>query len=91
MKLEDQNAEVVDRCVYLRQARQMGNDLGVELSKWRANWIAFTKLREKKTSSTMKAELFNSMVLLVLLYKCEMWNTTVAEDRKLPITQTAIE
>ncbi|KHN87558.1 Putative uncharacterized transposon-derived protein F52C9.6, partial [Toxocara canis] len=44
-----------------------------------------------KATPSVKAELFNSTVLPVLLYGCETWNTTLAEENKLATTQRATE
>ncbi|VDM41202.1 unnamed protein product [Toxocara canis] len=61
----------------------------------RADWIAFTKLldilTDRKPPPPVKAELFNCTTLLVMLYGCETWNTTLAEERKLAVTQRAME
>ncbi|KHN75854.1 Putative uncharacterized transposon-derived protein F52C9.6, partial [Toxocara canis] len=74
----------------------MINGLGLQLSRRRrAAWIAFTNFRDvfydAKATLSVKAELFNSTVLPLLLDGCETWNTTLAEEIKLAKTQLAME
>ena len=96
IKLDGKDIELVDQYPYLGQIVNMDNDLGRELSKRkRSAWTAFVKHKDifydKKVASSTKADLFNSAVLPVLLYGCETWNTTLAEERKLAVTQRAME
>ncbi|VDM43446.1 unnamed protein product [Toxocara canis] len=74
----------------------MDNDLGEELSRRRkAGWIAFAKLSDiltnTKTLPSVKTRLFISIILLVLLYGCETWNTMLAGERKLGLTGRLME
>ena len=96
IKLDGTGIELVDQYPYLGQIVNMDNKLGPELSKRkRSAWIAFMKQKDifydKKATSSTKADLFNSVVLPVLLYGCETWNTTLAEEGKLATTQRAME
>ncbi|KHN85433.1 hypothetical protein Tcan_00550, partial [Toxocara canis] len=68
MKLENENIELVDCYAYLGQAAQMDNDLGEVLSRRKKEeWVAFMKLRgvltNRNTPPSLKAELFNSIIL----------------------------
>ncbi|VDM24346.1 unnamed protein product [Toxocara canis] len=72
MKLGNENIGIVEQYAYLGQIVQMNKDLGLELSmRGRAAWIASIKLKDifcdTKETPSVKAELFNSTVLLVLL------------------------
>lgn len=70
MNLENQNIEILDNFVHLRQAVQMNNDLGVELNGKRR---AFMKLRniftDRRTPSFVKAVLFNISILPVTIVR----------------------
>ncbi|KHN78309.1 Putative uncharacterized transposon-derived protein F52C9.6 [Toxocara canis] len=46
---------------------------------------------KKKMSKTLRAHLFNSTVLPVMLYASEMWATTKNEERRLTTAQRAME
>ncbi|VDM26453.1 unnamed protein product [Toxocara canis] len=79
-------------------AKTIGLKIDSSKTQWMKNvllWIAFAKLSDiligRKTPPPVKAALFNSTILLVLLYGCETWNTTLAEERKLAVTQRALE
>ncbi|EYC33039.1 hypothetical protein Y032_0002g572 [Ancylostoma ceylanicum] len=93
IKLNNQLVERVEHYVYLGQAIRMDNDLRLELSRRRkAGWTAFSKidvlLKSKDIPARTKSQLFHSSVLPALLYGCETWNLTKAEERSL---QKAVE
>ncbi|EYC33367.1 hypothetical protein Y032_0002g753 [Ancylostoma ceylanicum] len=82
--------------IYLGQAIRMDNDLRLELLRRRkAGWTAFSKidvlLKSKDIPAQTKSQLFHSSVLPALLYGCETWNLTRAEERSLQVTQRAME
>ncbi|EYB84421.1 hypothetical protein Y032_0317g2333 [Ancylostoma ceylanicum] len=96
IKLNNQLVERVEHYVYLGQAIRMDNDLQLELSRQRkAGWIAFSKidvlLRNKDIPAQTKSQLSHSNVLPALLYGCETWNLTKAEERSLQVAQRAME
>ncbi|EYC18152.1 hypothetical protein Y032_0028g1704 [Ancylostoma ceylanicum] len=96
IKLNNQLVERVEHYVYLGQAIRMDNDLRLELSRRRkAGWTAFSKidvlLKSKDIPARTKSQLFHSSVLPALLYGCETWNLTKAEERCLQVTQRAME
>ncbi|EYC21713.1 hypothetical protein Y032_0018g3494 [Ancylostoma ceylanicum] len=96
IKLNNQLVERVEHYVYLGQAIRMDNDLRLELSRRRkAGWTAFSKidvlLKNKDIPAQTKSQLFHSSVLPALLYGCETWNLTKAEERSLQVTQRAME
>ncbi|EYC32701.1 hypothetical protein Y032_0002g1052 [Ancylostoma ceylanicum] len=96
IKLNNQIVERVEHYVYLGQAIRMDNDLQLELSRRRrAGWTAFSKvdvlLKNQDIPAQTKSRLFHSSVLPALLYGCETWNLTKAEERSLQVTQRAME
>ena len=96
MILGNEIAEIVEEYVYLGQALRMDNDLKGELQRRRrAGWIQFTKMREifsdPSIRQSLKTEIFNRDVLPVLLYGCETWNTTLAEEKLMVVTQQSME
>ena len=88
--------EEVTEYVYLGQQVQSNNVSSGEWTRRRqAAWIAFNKnrtvLTDTKLPMEIRANLFNTTVLPAMLYASETWSTTKSEEKKLAVTQRAME
>ena len=95
LHLEGSVIEEVSSYVYLGQAITMDNDLTAEISRRRkAGWAAFNKYRDVLTDKRLdvqtRGQVFNTHVLPALVYGCETWNKTRAEEDRLAVTQRAM-
>ncbi|PIO72306.1 hypothetical protein TELCIR_05774 [Teladorsagia circumcincta] len=96
LRMESSVTEEVSSYVYLGQADTMDNVLSIEIGRRRrAGWATFNKFRDvltdKRLEARIKAQVFNTHVLLVLVYGSELWRTIKDEERKLASTQRAME
>ena len=80
---------------YLGQTVTHNHKVDDEIRRRRsAAWYSFKNIEDvlKKTKDIkLRAHLFNSMIIPVFNYGCEVWTIRETEKRKLPTTQRAME
>ncbi|CAF4249111.1 unnamed protein product [Rotaria socialis] len=95
IKLDDDTILFVNKYTYLGQTITQDHKVEDEIRRRRsAAWFSFKNIEEilKKTkNTTLRAHLFNSTILPVLNYGCEVWTMRESDKQKLQTTQRAIE
>ncbi|CAM4928046.1 unnamed protein product [Rotaria socialis] len=95
IKLDDDTILFVNKYTYLGQTITQDHKVEDEIQRRRsAAWFSFKNIEEiiKKTKNvTLRAHLFNSTILPVLNYGCEVWTMRESDKQKLQTTQRAIE
>ena len=93
--LDNEAILFVDKYTYLGQMITHDHKIDDEIRRRRsAAWLSFKNIEYvlKKTKDIkLRAHLFNSMVLPVLNYGCEVWTIRECDRQKLQTTQRAME
>ena len=93
--LDDDTILFVDKYTYLGQIITQNHEIDDEIRRRRsAAWLSFKNVEDvlKKTKDVkLRAHIFNSMILPVLNYGCEVWTLRENGKQKLQTTQRAME
>ncbi|CAM5115636.1 unnamed protein product [Eretmochelys imbricata] len=87
--------EEVEQYIYLGQEVNMRQDLNGELSRriW-AGWCAFNSIKDVlkgKINKTTCTNIFNSTMVLAMLYGSGTWALTKREEQRLSVAERAME
>ena len=88
--------EKVDHYIYLGKRISLENDTAGEVNRRiQLAWAKFGKLsfilRDENLPMSLKKQLFNQCIIPVLSYGAETWTTTNRLERKLRVTERAME
>ncbi|KAH7710335.1 endonuclease-reverse transcriptase [Aphelenchoides avenae] len=95
LKLGDETIIRTWKYVYLGQEIRWDHKLDGEITRrQKAAWNAYNNVKDglkNLTDVKLRANLFNTTVLPALLYGCETWAPTQNQERRIAVTQRAIE
>ncbi|PIK46507.1 endonuclease-reverse transcriptase [Apostichopus japonicus] len=88
--------ELVDSYIYLGKRISLNNETPGEVNRRiQLAWVKFGKLsfifRDQDLPTSLKKQVFNQCIIPVLSYGAETWTTTTKLEKKLRVTESAME
>lgn len=92
LKIGDQQIESVKSFIYLGRKISISNAMDGEIRRrLQAGWAVFAKycdfLKAKRVQMSLKRQLFDMCILPAILYGCETWKMSKADETRIQVEQ----